>query len=400
MSNKSLRAALKTVKTYGNQINAEAKADYKVAMSATGAGQRNLMKQTRALTREALGTYSKTNQRLAGLGDRATQFRSQEKRAEDRVTRQYGSALSGSVQQSYSTARTAEAGTGKLQKATLRQGLAGAKTAASAMKIAKQGVRAGKQASAYELAQALQQRYIANNSDIAQMTSALYQAELQAQASFDLWKKQQQYTAKQTEKTQLAGLEGVADDLTPAVYDAMQKYVANGKDVSLETATKNIAEQYSIAQGTDEYAFLQKAISVMRTQGSSPADALYSIFQNAYSGAHGWDKIAQPLQDQITAGQYARQDYWVAHQTEEPYSGYFNQGGSDSTSSQTYTAPSGNQSFGTRQTSSGTQQVAFAYDGRQVDLAGEKLLPPGSQIPEGYSMTRNTAEGVYVAPVV
>lgn len=318
-----LQAALKAVKALQKSQNREANADYSVALSASKAGQASLRAMTGRIEGQALRSAIASKRTVAGLtrAQRAEQRNVREAIAG--TTNRYGSALGASVAGSYAVAgATAKAGTQILagQKGIAQKGVALQQMLAN---TAAAGVSAQGAAAKYALAQALQQRSIVDSQTIAQLTGDLYQTAIEQNNAWTLWKKQQDYAARQAEKAANAEERDIVKETVRVLGSGGGDLAAWVDDIRTGAiqAGDNIIDskgQFNITAAVDEYANANgldpanpqdaALLSVLRgtlrgaNQGLSTDEAAQGAMDYLYGGMAGWDRVSPHLFEQVSAG--------------------------------------------------------------------------------------------------
>lgn len=310
---KGLRQALKAVDALGGQMGGEREGDYRVALSASAAGQKNLSKQTRALTRDLLAGQLTQNASLSKLARQGGRQPGVVARQQAGTTSRYGSALGESIAGSYKVAGAVAAGTAKKTGAAAAAGVAQTQAAITVAGIAKQGVKAQKAAGEYSLNQALQQRTIIDNQTLASLTGQLYQTALQYNMQWQMWKKQQDYALKAADKAQNKELRDAAEalpgqapqwgvDAWKIVDDYSQ---ANDGDLSqfniTEAATTWASQNGYNPAGTEAGV----VVAIMRglKAGQPTATATVNAMDTLFGGLHQWDKIGYSIKSSVVAGE-------------------------------------------------------------------------------------------------
>lgn len=311
-----LKAALKVVNRLGKQMYAESDADYAVALSASNAGQANLAKQTRGLTRDLL--LSSTQNRLAvqSLSQRARAGVKQTQAKQAGISNRYGAAMGASAAAQFAPAMaTAKAGA-EVLKGMSKASAKTAKVGQTVAGIAAAGVRAQKQAAAYSLNQALQQRNIIDNQTLAGLTGQLYQTAMEYNMQWELWKKQQDYAAKQAEKTSGFGTKqdairlmneggdiaaGAADYFRDAKNEAGEDF--NPSDVSVSEAAQEYALENNYDPNGAEVALFSATMRELKSGYSTnitASEAYGNAMSTLFGGAKGFEKWGE---DVIQGGQ-------------------------------------------------------------------------------------------------
>jgi alkylhydroperoxidase family enzyme len=317
----NLKAALKVVNQLGNQLSAESTGDYSVALSALTAGQKNLSKQTRAFTRNMLLSQGQNQQALGALGARARAQSGVVSAKQAATTSRYGSALGASVAAQYKPAAAVAAGTGQVVTGQAKQGKGIGRVGETVAGIAQAGVAAQKQAAIYSMNQALQQRNIIDGQTLAALTGDLYKTAMSYNMQWDMWKRQQDYAAKQADKAGGTNMKAVANALTgeaPAIgreawaaYDAA--YTAAEGDTSqiVIGGPGGLAEQYATANGyapdAPQVQLYIAGLQKMKASGVDPQDidttaVMSGAAQTLYGGMPGWDKYGSSITEAIASG--------------------------------------------------------------------------------------------------
>jgi hypothetical protein len=178
----------------------ESTADYGVALSASAVGQANLAKQTQAFTRNLVLSQAQNQLAAEALAKRGAASVAKVGQQQASATSRYGGALGESAAAAFKQAQaTANASADQL---TGLSRLAGrnVRTAKVVAGIAKAGVAAQSAAATYALNQALQQRAIIDNQTLAALTGDIYKSALDYNMQWSMWKKQQDYAARQAER--------------------------------------------------------------------------------------------------------------------------------------------------------------------------------------------------------
>lgn len=286
---KSLKAALAATRSYGRQLSKEATADYKVAMSASLAGQLGLAKQTRGLTRDLVMGQQKNNVMLQHLADRAAASKGQVRRGIAGTTSRYGAGLGASVASQYGQATATAASNAQVQKGYAAMGRRTMSEAQTVAAIAKSGIKAQAGAADYALAQALQQRNIADNQVVGEMTADLYKQQMAFEQQKELAKYQyqlEQKRLKKEEESKYPGLNAVVNSIGDdaqnflAWYKTNQdKFTDNPAGAAQAWVTANIADptEQAVAQ-----VMATKMVSSIQANGGQIDDAtLQTIAHNS-----------------------------------------------------------------------------------------------------------------------
>lgn len=310
----SLGAGIKAVKTLGKQMGAEAKADYKVALSASAAGQSNLATQRGRAQALFLGTEAATASKLRSLTQRAKAVQRGVTAQEAATTARYGTALGASVARAYGGA-AATAAAGVLEaKGNVAMGGGIAAAGKTAMQFAKQEGMAQADAAKYALDQALQQRTIIDNQTLASLTGQLYQTALQYNEQFKLYKREQDLAAKNAgaNKGNITRLTTEAPGIATGAADAVRAAVDAGQNPYSADSTFNIgttAQTWAQANGYDPNGpeaqiFAATARNIIA--GQNAPYAAQAALTTLYSGAPGFEKWGAPAVNAVAAGTQAQ----------------------------------------------------------------------------------------------
>ena len=298
--NRALKAGIKATNQTAKSMHREALADYNVALGASNAGIRNLMRQQGRAERNLDATLGNVANRQAILSRKAQQSARAVRSKQAAAVNQYGAALGASISQSFAGARTQ--GRAGVMEATgqQREGAGILAAGRTAVKIASQGTAAQKQSAAYALDQALQQRNIADNQIIAQVQGQLYQTALQSQLQWDEFKKQQQYLQHQQDKQALQGLSQVTATAGPAAFE-VKTALMDGQDPA--TAVKNVMHGYGVDDPADpRYQLVMAAAIDMSKNNADPTNAIQTATDNLYGSYKGYDKIQQATSTALAQG--------------------------------------------------------------------------------------------------
>jgi hypothetical protein len=268
-----LRQALKAINTLGRQMNREAMGDYGIALSASKAGQAGLRAQLGRLEGDALRTVLGSQRALGGLTKAAKRQQRGVRAGQARTVSRYGAALGGSIANSYGQARASAAAGTKVQKGYAAAGRAQGRTAQTVMGIAEAGASAQGQAAKYALAQALQARNTVDAQTLAQMTSDIYQSQLQFEQQKAMLDYQFELEQKKLEEQEKAGYEGLQVVANTATEHADSlRTLFNSEDISELTPAK-IAEQYITDNGIsdpNEQQLIMSITAQMYKAGAGP----------------------------------------------------------------------------------------------------------------------------------
>jgi hypothetical protein len=299
-----LRAALKVVDQLGHQMTAEADADYAVGLSASNAGQRALRKQTRGLTRDLLAGQQVQGASLSRLAREARAQKGAVSARQSATVGRYGAALGGSIANAFGVANATASGTANVLAGAAKAGHKQAKVAGTVAGIAAQGVAAQKQAAAYSMNQALQQRAIVDNQTLAGLTGQLYETALQYNMQWQMWKKQQDYAAKQAEKANGFGSKGDAQRLmqeggaiASAAADSYRDWKAEhpDEDINVSTAAAEYAAEYNYDPAGPEVTLFSATIRNLKSGTPYAADAYGQAMNTLFGGAKGFDQWGQAV---------------------------------------------------------------------------------------------------------
>jgi hypothetical protein len=312
----TLKAGLAAAKKLQGQMADQRKAEYKTAASALRAGSQNLANQTQVFGRQLVIETGKNQAALAAIAARGSRQSGVVARGEARARTAYGSAMGGVVGQAFSTARTSAAQTGKLSEAGQRFGNVEKMTAQGATQIAQAGVQATQAAAKYALAQALAAKTMVDNQTIANLEGSLYQTALQYNEQWKMWKKQQNYAAKQAAGSQMSQTVNTLTNEAPQLgVDAWKlyrdQYAAAGNDpsgIDVNKAVTDWASHAGYAADGPEAAVMRSALQKMIATGVGPnggidtTQVMTQAVQTVYGGLPGWDKYGAPLLNAIQSG--------------------------------------------------------------------------------------------------
>lgn len=319
-----LRKALAQVDKLGRQMTREADADYAIAAGGVAAGQQNLSRQTRALTRDLLLGNKQNAAAIDSLRARAAGLSSSVAGTQSRTTSRYGSALGESVSNAFAGARGQAAAGEITAKASSRASLAIARTAGTVAGIAQAGVKAQGAAAAYSLNQALQQRAIVDNQTLAQLTGDLYSQAIQYNTQLALYERQRADARRDAKKAEEAANTQLLDSTVSILTSAGPKVYAwlndrNNLKTDPETGlidiTATLAEfQTDMAlnptvgpNGEPSIDSTMVSMATVALQGMRAGDGIdagfYSGLDTLYSSMEGWDAYSlKTIQAIITGG--------------------------------------------------------------------------------------------------
>jgi hypothetical protein len=325
-----LRQALAAVNSMGKQMGQERMGDYKVAGSASAAGQANLSRQTRALTRGLVLGQRQNAAAIGRLSDRARASQRQVANKQANSVSRYGSALAGSAASQFGQAKaTAKAGAqvvgGQAKAGKAMQAIAG--TVAG---FAGQEVKAQNAAAQYSLNQALQQRTIVDNQTLAGLTEDLYKQSLAYNAQMQMYEKQRADAAADARKAELGQTRdtlGFLQNATPEIGSWLQNEMQTNPD-GLQTDGKwdptKMKDAYAVSIGADpnnpqDQTRLNVAVGIARelANGADITTATTSALNTLYDGMPGWDRMAPKQLSAITHGIGLEQERTVTQNLQE-----------------------------------------------------------------------------------
>ena len=303
-----LNAALKTVQGLGKSMNKEARADFGVAMSASRAGQANLLRQLGTSGRSLTRSLGRQQGKLTSLQAKARAAQQAVARGEQATINRYGQELGGAVHEAYGQAR-AYAAAGKAEvKAEVARGAANARVAGGIMGIAQQGAAAGASAAQYAMAQALQSRYAISAETVAQLTGQLYQSALQYNLEWQMWKKQQDYAEKKAGNGEKGTVTQLIEDGSKTAVDAAEAARSwveeNNGDIStldVSAAIQTYAAENGYGPDDPRLAIFAETLRNMK-RGQNAGAAWRSAIQTLYSNVPGFDRWGEAA---LAAGQSA-----------------------------------------------------------------------------------------------
>lgn len=296
-----LQQALKSVRQLGRQMTRENNADYKVALSASAAGQANLAKQTQRLTRglvlgqrqNVLAVKSLAHRARAGVAETA-------ERQQDTVQR-YGAALGASVGKSYAEARQSAESSARTTIAASRAAGRQKAIAGTVAGIAAQGVAAQQAAAEYSLNQALMARNAVSAETLAGLTGQLYQTAMEYNQQWEMWKKQQNYALKQAKKQEdkaALGIASVLPELAPQIGLEAYRALDDAEDINAVNITE-LTSQWATSMGYDpagsEAGLYAATLRNLLAQGRDPTQydtnaALQASINQLFGRTKGWDE--------------------------------------------------------------------------------------------------------------
>jgi hypothetical protein len=314
-----LRQALAAVNSMGKQMGQERMGDYKVAASASAAGQANLARQTRALSRGLVLGQKQNAAAIGRLSDRARASQRQVANKQANSVSRYGSALAGSASSQFGQARaTAKAGAqvvgGQAKAGKAMQAIAGTVAAFAGNEVAAQNA-----AAKYSLNQALQQRTIVDNQTLAGLTEDLYKQSLAYNAQMQMYQQQRADAAADAKKAELAQTRdtlGFLQESTPEIGAWMQNELDTNHDTYYKDGQLDIAalkdayathigiDPAAVAPGSQDATRLDVVLGIAREvqNGADINTATTTALNTLYGGMQGWDKMAPKQLSSITAG--------------------------------------------------------------------------------------------------
>lgn len=301
-----LRQALRAVNQLGQQMTAESNADYSVALSASSAGQKNLMRQTRVLTRDLLVGQQKQTAALSKLAKTARQQKGVVNQNQQNTVNRYGSAMAGSAAAQYNVADSIAAGTGRVVSGQAKAGQKMSNVAQTVAGMAQAGVKAQAGAAKYALAQAMQQRAILDNQTLAQLTGQIYSQAMEYQTQVALMEKEAKLAEEQaegSEKSEARRLMGEGSTIAVAAAEAARAHWA-GTDPTTgepyadpEKARLNITEAATQWANENGYSGDPGAIAMYTatlrniTANHQTADVAYgNALDNLFANSPGYNK--------------------------------------------------------------------------------------------------------------
>jgi len=306
-----LKEGLKTIGVLGKQMGKERMADYNVALSASFAGSAGLARQISRLEKNTLGVTNRFVTRSLGREvAQARALRGRTRSGEKEQSVRYGKALGDYAGTVFRPAQVQARSNLQVQGALARQGATGVAVGRDAARMAQQGAVAQQGAAAYALAQALQQRTIVDNETLASLTGQMYQSALEYNMQWEMWKKQQEYAAKQAEKEADLSKEDVlhlgerVPDLANSVFNHIQEArEKSAGPINLAQVIQSWAEQNAI---TDE-GELAVATAIARNikADMTPSAAAAKAIEDIYGGTKGYQKFGPELAAGVESGTMA-----------------------------------------------------------------------------------------------
>lgn len=302
-----LRAALANASKLGRQMNKEAMADYRVAMSAGAAGTANLRNQLGRIERAAGMAIRTDDVNIRSIGREARGVARAARAREHATVRQYGSALGQSVSNAYAGANTSAAGTRAMLRAQVKQGSEQTRVGTTVAQMAQTAAGAQGEAANYAFAQALQQRNIVSAETVAQLQGDLYKTALSAELEFQNFKRQQDYLKKLQDDEEkkngnaaLKGLDRVTDEVPGVLWEvgyAMREAEESGAEFNIREAAQAQLEKYGIPvvnpDGTESAQFqvLVASLGKMKRDSALGAEEAFNgALGTLYSGTPGFNK--------------------------------------------------------------------------------------------------------------
>ncbi len=316
---KTLKQALAAVDAYGKGLAKEAKADYTVGMSANAAGVAGLAGQTRALTRGLVLSEKQNSAAVQRLSARASGLSGKVSAQVAKTTGMYGAGLGSSIAGAYKPAAATAAATGQIVAGQAKAAGEQQRTAVQVAHIAMQGVAAQNASGQYALAQALQQRNIADNATVGEMTAHLYETKLQENAQWELWKKQQDYATKKADAQTKPAVLRLINEGTDIAGGAAEAWRTNRDADSLDTMNvTQEAANWATNNGYDpqgpEAALFSATLRNLGRDATGDANtpaAWTQAVTTLYSNTPGWNNWGQ---DALSSGQHKLTgDLWAQY---------------------------------------------------------------------------------------
>jgi hypothetical protein len=295
-----LDAALATVRDLQQGMNKESKADYNVALGAAGVGSANLLQQTKGRGRTLAASIARAQTGVERVQAKGLRAKAEVERRRRTVTNAYGAGLGEVADRAFRPA----GGVAAESAANLGAGAAVGRRTGQVGKdvrgIAQAGVKAGQAAAEYALAQALASRNSLTAETIAGLTGQLYQSALDYQMQWDMWKKQQDYAAKQAEKGGAISKQGAiymmntADTIAPDAADRFRTLRDAEKPINVAEEMRTYAKENGL-QETDPEVLLYGATLTGMKRGLTAGEAWEEGMRKWYGGLPNWDKWGEAL---------------------------------------------------------------------------------------------------------